>query len=418
MALRVRKLAKELRREPVEVLGILHALGYTRYRSIEDQLPSTVVAKVRKGVRQGVQPLPMKPARNSRAQERELLEQAGSDDLMSQLVPGVVKRGGGDKPKAAPATSPVPPVAPAPTPVAEPVPAEVPPTLEPSIDIEVSDRALQAQKAVLDSERRRLKSQQAVLEAEKARLAEQTSRLKARLGGLEAERESLDTLREALEAERAALDEERAALGEQPVASPSRELPTLQSLLEQRGLRGNDEFERAIQVLARQRLLRQVLWCLRVDGEEELSELLASKLVLVEGDVGEELAHKAAVSVAPNRAELPSRHHLRQAVAELGEILLLNGMRRVRLVGGRPVWHRMLRGQMDPRVEWTFLPAAERSKVQAEEDVQRTDLLILWNVDVNDEAAAVYETGRAHVVYMNEDSLGGFLQRLSHALGG
>ena len=53
MAVRLRKLAKELRRDPAELLGILHALGFARFRSPHDMLSDPIVGQLRGALRDG-----------------------------------------------------------------------------------------------------------------------------------------------------------------------------------------------------------------------------------------------------------------------------------------------------------------------------------------------------------------------------
>ena len=48
MAIRVRKLAKELNRSPTEVLGVLHAIGFTRFRNVNDMLSDQIVSRLKR----------------------------------------------------------------------------------------------------------------------------------------------------------------------------------------------------------------------------------------------------------------------------------------------------------------------------------------------------------------------------------
>ena len=49
MAIRVRKLAKELGRSAGEVLGLLHHLGFRRYTKPDDMVNDAIASKARKG---------------------------------------------------------------------------------------------------------------------------------------------------------------------------------------------------------------------------------------------------------------------------------------------------------------------------------------------------------------------------------
>jgi len=87
VGIRVRKLARELRQSPRDVLQLLQSLGFERYRSPEDMISDTVAARVRSSSR---------PATNghhapdpARSRPRSAPSSAASGDLMAQLVPGV-----------------------------------------------------------------------------------------------------------------------------------------------------------------------------------------------------------------------------------------------------------------------------------------------------------------------------------------
>ncbi|HMV68295.1 MAG TPA: hypothetical protein PKA64_15720, partial [Myxococcota bacterium] len=164
-----------------------------------------------------------------------------------------------------------------------------------------------------------------------------------------------------------------------------------------------DEFERAVAALAQSRLLRDALWTLRVDAPEVLRRLLAERVVLVDAAPPEALARAAAtVIVSPDRAEVPAAATLSRALAVWGEGLLLHGLRRVTLVGGRSLWHRLLKEGVDPRVDVRFVPARTREAAQASADVERADLVVLWGVQVMPTARAVYNAARARVVEVED----------------
>jgi hypothetical protein len=85
MGVRVRKLAKQLSSTPGEVLGLLHALGFARYRTPEDMVSDAVVRQVRDAQQSGVRAIPVAVPIRAPMQEPS----AAPADLMSQLVPGV-----------------------------------------------------------------------------------------------------------------------------------------------------------------------------------------------------------------------------------------------------------------------------------------------------------------------------------------
>jgi hypothetical protein len=185
----------------------------------------------------------------------------------------------------------------------------------------------------------------------------------------------------------------------------------LQDVLEARGLRGSDEFERALVSLAMGRHLRDVLWTIRLDPEEDLTRVLDERMVLVGGPVPTGLGKSlAVVEVAPERAELPAAAALERHLKELGERLLLNGLRRLTLIGGRPTWQRLLRERLDPRIEVRCIPGSMRTAHLAEADVVRTDAVVLWDVEMSAEARAVYASSRAVVVEVDDPGLTTFFK--------
>src|SRR5262245_61965780 len=103
MAVRVKKLARELNQSPRHVLGVLHAIGFDRYRSPEDMLPDGTVDKVRRATRDGVEPVPV-PGLAS-APTKTAPRASTGDDVMAKLVPGVVRTLNREE-------TPLPPVAP------------------------------------------------------------------------------------------------------------------------------------------------------------------------------------------------------------------------------------------------------------------------------------------------------------------
>lgn len=425
MAVRVRKLAKELNRSPAEIIGVLHAVGLTRYRSADDMLPSQAEERVRLGVRRGVTPLHV-----------ELLERpdevvggarGDADDMMARLVPGVVRAGAkGPAPRPLPVAPPSPPapqVASRPTPAVRtlaqrPSDLRAPSAAEEAprsmgwegsrgISLDAELRTIAAERAAIDSHRRGLDSERAILAAEQQALELDRQRYEAQLRAMDGERAALDALSAALEVERAALAAERDALTSQVSRARAAGGVALVDLLEDRGLRGLDEQERAIGALAQSRVLRDALWSLRVEQPEGLRKLLSERLVLVDGPPPESVSRAhATVSVAAERAEIPAASALQRLLAQLGERLLLAGLRRFVVVGGKAVWHRLLKDHLDPRVELRSQVARSRDAAQAASDLERADLVLLWGVDVSPAAHAVYTAARAEVIEVDECGLG------------
>ncbi|MFM2162952.1 MAG: hypothetical protein RLZZ383_2464 [Pseudomonadota bacterium] len=409
MAVRVRKLAKDLQRTPAAVVGMLHALGQSRYRSADDMIPAALEESVRRAFSRGLRPVEvvLVEAPPGRPQAAEHAPKPPEDDLMSRLVPGVSRPGV--------RVAPVPAVpAPRPAPVGAPAPERgtrgMGTTPAPLVPVVVSGglegelRRIETERAALDSHARRLASEAALLASERLTFAEEQAAWADRIASLDEERASLASLGEALAAERAALDAERAALTALADRARGHGGIELATLLVERGLRGVDEQERALGALAASRTLRDVLPSLRVTRVEDVRRVLAERLVLVDASAPE-AGGIGGVAVAPERAEIPPPALLAQRLSQLSERLLLAGLRRVVLVGGRPTWHRLVRDGLDPRVELRTVAAAARDGAQAANDVERGDLVVLAGVDVSTSAQAIYNASRAEVVHVAADTL-------------
>jgi hypothetical protein len=406
MAVRVRKLAKDLQRTPAVVVGILHALGHTRYRSADDMLPAAIEEAVRRGLVRGVRPvevvlLDAPPARSTAS------EPTVADDLMARLVPGVARPGAR-------------PAAPSPARPSDGPPVAVPSTIDPARGVgpagamrsasgpsglEAELRRLETERASLDSHARRLASERAVLQAERAAFAEEQAAWSDRLLALDEERVALRDLAEVLASERAALDAERASVSTLAERARGQAGTDLVALLVERGLRGVDEQERALGALASSKSLRDVLPALKVVRVDEVRKVLRDRLVLVEPSVADPTA-VGGVAVAPERAEIPAPAILAQRLSQLSERLLLAGLRRVVVVGGKPAWHRLLRDGVDPRIELRTVTGQTRDGAQAAHDVERGDLVVLAGVDVSASAQSIYNASRAEVVSVTADTLG------------
>ncbi len=347
MAIRVRKLAKELNSDPWVVLGLLHAIGFGRFRLPDDMLSDAVVDAVKRAARDGVKPLPVE--RPEKPEIPAAVSQERPADLMSKLVPGVVPRG---KPQVGkkPALAMVKPVDVAPTESAALLPAD-------------PDRA-------------------------------EVEQLRTQVRQLE---DQLAEVRRELSTTRAALEHAQST----PVEAPALPEPAsdgvgwgtpIGDVLHRRGLRGVDEFERAIGVLAQHRLLTDWVGRMRVEPAEPLAKWLRERLILA-GQPGE----GPVVVVSPDRADRADPADVQRWVSRLGEVFLLHGLRRIVIAGGGPLAQRQLRA-MDPRIEIRFFPDTLRRRIDAESDVARTDVVILWGVETDSEADAVYSTSRAAVI--------------------
>ncbi len=335
MAVRVRKLARQLGRSPADVLRLLHALGYTRYRSAEDMVSDAVARRAAAAVRQGVSARPVQP-RAARVREPARSAPPAGEDLMARLVPGVVPYAGRERHRAPPRELPG---ADRESRSDEPGPGEA------SEASEEDHRALQAALDTVRAERDALRA-----------LVDELER------GTEALQREVDALRAA-----------RDAGGD-----------ALVDVLRARGLVGRDEQVSALAGLLAVRALDPA-W-LRVGDRAALERALAERLVLFGGEVPERLTGKAGVSVAMDRADLPAARALDLRLERAGELLMLHGLRRVRAAGVPPAWHRWLIEGIDPRISVDLVPGGPRDGERARSDAAGVDVLWLWDVHGDEDA--------------------------------
>lgn len=355
MAIRVRKLAKEVRRSAGEVLGLLHHLGYVNYKRPDDMVADGPADKLRRAVRQGQTAAPLKVVDRKKATVSP--SQAPASDLMAQLVPGVVKQG-----QAAPPVAPSRPV-PAPRPAPSPPPVPPRPASVPVVDPAVA--------------------------VERDALADRVAELEQELQRLQ---EAHDALQAELEAAQTA----------PPDGTP------VSVLLEERGLRGSDEVLRGVEALLGFRQGLELLDArLTPAAAAELKRTL-STLVLLDGPPPSELT-LPAVAVSEARAEGPGAATLDRYLHELSEHMLLSGWRRLELVGVPPRWHEAITERLDRRVEIGFQPAGEwpSDKVAA----VRADLVGAVKLSAPE---AAMEASAAEWVLA--DDLGALLRRLVRAV--
>ncbi|MEZ4316047.1 MAG: hypothetical protein R3F61_01015 [Myxococcota bacterium] len=367
MAIRVRKLARELQASPVDLLGILKTLGFDRFKSPEDMLSGPVEEKLRTAVRQGVRPARITPERVKKAPDAPI------EAAPAGILPGVVPKARDERFDTLPAPSATPA---RPRPSRPEPPVRSPDPVAPALP----DPAVLAVQAALEAER-------AVVAAE----------------------------RRAIEAERAVLAADRTAWEAQK-RTPT-EATTLSQVLQERGLIGADEAERAIRALAESRRVAEMLPFLTVSDPAGLLRWLQDVLVLVDGPPPEALGSEALVSVAPERAEIPGAAVWRRLVQGLSEKLLLNGARRVLVVGGPIRAHRLLRQGLDARIDVRFRPGSRVVAPDAEADVTRTDAVALWGVAEDADARTIYDTGRALVSRMELSDVRSFVEEWVRALG-
>lgn len=362
MAIRVRKLAKELQQSPAQVLGLLHHLGYTRYKSDQDMVGGAALSKLRAAARKGIRADPVAPGPTKKTRAAAATPVSG---LMDQLVPGVVQQGHSHAADGASGRS------------------------------DKARRKLEQARAAVDSEREQVEKAQRSVDATRSALEQRQRALDARKTELEREQADLEVERETLHA-----------------ASPE----SLAGILSARGLRGFDEQERALAALATRRALGTVLTTLIASDPQRMARILRDKLVLVDGDIGSGFPGLVAVAVSSDRAEVPSPVALAKQLDWIGEQLLLNGLKRLLIIGGSPRWQGLIRAGIDDRIDVVFTLHGRRSEAQAEADVAAYDVIVRWPADVGHEAIAVYERSERVCIATGDDTLKACLDAIRHGL--
>jgi len=303
MATRIKKYAQQTGSTSAQVLGLLHAIGYTRYRSPQDMLPDAAIMRLERAVRDGVKADPVdidEPA----PVERPVA--AAAPSFMEQVL-------GGGAASAQPSVR-------AKAPLAAPHPS--PPPAPPA----VASAALTAEVEALGSARAALEQVQQ---------------------GLSAEREHVTQVKRELELERERLLADRARLD--------------------------------ADILAHQALV----------------------------------ARFHAERVERERAELETR--VKDLTRAFGARCLLEGLRRVTIVGGQAADLKVLRAGLDPRVELRYA-AGERGAAEAGEDSEWGELVLVWGSAVTEVALGVYSARRTRLVALPASPLGAFLADVVRAL--
>ena len=206
-----------------------------------------------------------------------------------------------------------------------------------------------------------------------ARVAE----LEAQVASMTAERASLRMqIADAGRAVAAAVEREseaRARVQElaDRLASLDAEAVSLRTVAERRGLRGEDELAVALRgLLDAHRIPDLARLVVARPGDVEL--LLRDRVILL---TKEEPAPTGlvAVRVPPDRSEGRLAPLNRAALVRFSSACLVNGVRRVAVVGGSLSQHRVLKEGVDPRVELVLLPPGQRRLPTAD--------LVLWWVE-------------------------------------
>lgn len=391
--MRIRKLAKELELEDGLVLAALEALG-CRYKDAEQQLSSEVELRVRLYVRQNRAQLLRMPLRGPVARPAPVAARPAPASTATS-VPVVAL------PTAA---SVAPPVAAVPGGAARPSPKDDPLTQVYGGVVPLADKKLKEdtqaliQRAKGEADRARRESAQQIAQQDqeiarlRAALSEAQSALQEAQSARAAAEERLrksDALElqlrrkvEELEADRDGIDAHRRALQRQVSESPL--IKPLEVVLEQRGLVGKDEMALAIRGLLEAKREGQLLPLLQTTDPESLSELLLERVVLVAD--GEDAPEGAvAVRVGSHRSELDAPTRMKDALRRFSTACLLHNLKTIVIVGGSPVYHRVLKEGLDSRIQLRPIPGTRRGRIAA---VPSADLILVWAPTILDHAVS------------------------------
>jgi hypothetical protein len=324
MGMRVRKAAKVLDCSPEDVIGLLLALGITRYKTTQDQLSDRIVTRLQEAVRSGLKPV-QTVVKEHRKKNKTPPPLVVGSSVMDSLM------------RAEEAAEVADPTVPAPQ------------TPDALIDVK------RAQDGNFQVELRELAHQKALLEQDRQVLAEQK-----RLHAAQVQQ---------------AVQDKSAATPPKVVTRPT----TLGSLLEERGLTTLDQWDAALVALGKGQLLAPLVETLASSEPQKFRRLFADKLLLVEGSPPTRIPPgMVTVQVPVGQGELPDGEFLERGLEALGERFLLHGMRRVVVCGGSHIGWWYLKEAMDARV---LLEVSERlpiGKISA-------DLVILWGYKLSDE---------------------------------
>jgi len=385
MATRLRKLARKLGRSPDEVLGLLHRMGYVRYKSGEDMVADPVIAKLQTAIKTGLRAQPVATTGDRRSAAGARQTGAEGPSLMDQLVPGVVPLG------AAASTTQRAPQVPRPRPPAKRASEAAPPKASSSPAVPPPSTA----DSQTDLRLKWVRTEAALAEEQRLR-----AKLEAEVAELRAELEREQALR--------AEQEQRA----QAIEARQQTRPTVREVFAARGLRGGDEMSRALAGLVSGRHVDDALLECAVDDPERLQQLLQSRLVLFDTEPAQGLAGVVGVGVSPDRSEVPSGRRLHSEVSALSEALLLWGHRRVRIVGAPPMWHGWLRTQLDARLDLRFEPL----RVDAEPRLDAVDVLWCWDVSAPPSLREAWAADVRCVAVAKSPEVGSALSALSERL--
>lgn len=361
--MRIRKLAAELEVDAQDLLALLGRLGHPRYTDVEQQLPTTLEPAVRRAARSlpRVTPAPTLPMPSARVvhadPEVALFAQAMAS--VRPLGPDPARpRPKAEPPRPAARPASAPPVAPAKAPsVVKPDAAAPDPRAAAAPRPGSGRRPPPPLELQLGEAQARVAELEAALAVARGREAELHARLADAAANLTREQTAVEEQRDRADRLTARLDELDAAA------------VSLRAVAERRGLRGDDELAVALRGLLDAHRIAD-LARVAVARPADVEELLRDRLVLLAEDEPVP-AGLVVVRVAAERSEGRGSPVNRAAFLRFSSACLVNGVKRVVVIGGSLAQHRLLREGVDARIELTLLPRGQRRAPAA-------DLVLGW----------------------------------------
>jgi uncharacterized small protein (DUF1192 family) len=384
--MRFRKLAQETGVAVEVLLGIAGRLGLGNYSSPEEQLSKDAETRLRVEIRR----TPAARLSNGKSAPRsEFLPKTARPlpflpgERESQLQKRIEPSPKADKAKPAPKPALQPALSPKPLPKPALIPK--PPSKEPapkpdSPAVQTAELMLSVQR--LESKVSELEAQKNVLSAENTRLLYSTGELGTRLARLLGELDFLKENQAQKEQEhQAAFLKLQQELAEAQQSKPVEFFRTVKQLLEERGLKGEDEFRQALTGLLQD---KQDLWTRLLVQEEQLfKDLLQEKLLLLaEGD--ELIAGQLGILVARERSEGEPASALTAAFRRFNTCCLVYNVKNIVIVGGSPAYHRRLREGLDGRLKVRLIPGDKRGLIEP----PQAELTVLWAGTILDHAVS------------------------------
>jgi hypothetical protein len=397
MAIRIRKLAKEIGCAPEDVIALLQRLAQKGYADPEKQIPAGVEALVRRHAKEladaaargitAARRVPPAPAAGAGPPSRGAVLGDGFEDAMLGEQARVEREASRAADEAAlrAALAGVRPIAKSASSAAPPRPAAGGPSQSrsaaaPAPSAPALSPGARAGHAPLGA--RPGAPPELVLGEQLAAAREELARVRAHaeLAATElvAARADLTRLRDALTAAEQARDDadaHRRALSRELSARDAQRAPTaLRAVFERRGLRGDDEIAMTVRALVDARRTAELVDAMQLLDPRALEEVLWNRLLLVAE--GEELPPGlVGVRVPADRSEAPDSGPNRAAMTRFSTACLVRGARKIVIVGGSPAYHRVLREGIDKRIDLRLVDGTRRGQIP---EVQRADFVFVW----------------------------------------